>query len=217
MYLHCTQKLTEKLQGHWPVLRKKQTGDNDHGLGHWHANIITLAHHNVLLFIHDETLFAFFVADIKVADLDRLDRLFYEGLINTMRGLGYHKEVIVSAAKRAGEAIADNKTHRATLGHLNQYAQAVEHRIRYDGYDSVMKHIWFNSAQLCDRPLPQKQGDLFWPAREMQRFLGFEPQPTLINRLLDGVDTEVHSAHPEYDAYDRSMVGELVGKPDSQN
>lgn len=212
MYLHCTQKLTDKLQGHWPVSRKKQGSGEHAGLGHWHANIISIAHHNVLLFIHDETLFAFAVADVKAADLNRLDRLFYEGLINTMRALGYRKEVIVSAAKRAGAATADNKTHRATLGHLNQYAQAVEHRIRYDGYDNVMKHIWFNSAQLCDRPVTRKKGEALWPTRDMQRFLGFAPQATLINKLLDGIDTETQLAHPEYNAYDQSMVGELVGK-----
>ena len=191
MIIHCTKKLADKLKKHHPISATVLSAPgSDTSLGEWHANFITVARRTMLLFIHNSTRFSFIVPEVKAADYKRLDELFHKGLHNTMRAMGYREELICAAAGRHDPILLDSKTDRSILGSLNQIGQGLEYTVWYDGYEAVIEDFWHHSARLCDRPTStkgMKQSEALFPAKAMQIYLGFEPEKTVKDVMLEAL------------------------------
>lgn len=167
--IHCTKKLSAKLPE-----RHAEPADGKNPLGDWHANLHVIDRRQCVLFCHDKTRFALFLAGLKKPDFENLDYLFRDLFINTLLKSGYALETVEYAAglMQHVEVVFDANCNRSVLGTM----KSVVHQDLFGTLmrvDNVMDLLPYStSARLNDRPTRVKgMRECLWPNDEMRSLL----------------------------------------------
>ena len=171
MIIHCTKKLFAKLPG-----RESAVNGDAHPVGDWHANLYMIDRRQCVLFCHDKTRFALFLAGLKKPDFENIDYLFHDMFINTLLKSGYPFETIEQAASlmQTADIAFDSNCNRSVLGTM----RSIYHQDLYIALmrvSNVMDLLPYStSAKLNDRPTwvkGMRVSECLWPKDEMRTLL----------------------------------------------
>jgi hypothetical protein len=148
--IRCTSKLLDLLGEHSVrLVDAPPTGDD------WYANLLWVDRRKCLLIVQAETLFALFVADIRVSDLRPFERRIPELLAAAL-----HEEALpIDALGRLdlSEAQLAKTASRHVLGVMNQMALEISWHVDHAGGLENIEADELNSH--LRRSLHTKHGD----------------------------------------------------------
>ena len=171
LIIHCTKKLFAKLPE-----RNVGSTIGVHPLGSWHANLYHMDRRQCVLFCHDQTRFALFVAGLKKQDFENIDYVFFDLFVNTLLRAGYPIRSVEFAADLMQETdlTIDSNCDRSVLGSM----RSIYHQELYMAQMSVNNVMellpYSTSAKLNDRPTRIKgmcASECLWPHDAMRGLL----------------------------------------------
>ena len=140
--IHVTKKLMAKLpiddQGFlpskddYPASGEGMLYSQESLLSGWHANFLTIARRNCVLFVHDKTRFALFIPMLTKPDFANLDGHFQNVLMNALLKAGGDGDLMEAAAEQLQPLAFDTVTDRSVLGTMNQMKADLENKLAYD-------------------------------------------------------------------------------------
>jgi hypothetical protein len=128
--IRCTKKVLDELG--LEALDVEADGSLDPCLGEWYCNLRRFFRRRAFLFTHAETLFSFWVADLKRADAKDLGLIFSTHLAANLTHEGFSQSIIRQVT--SDTAVQIGKTvSRSVLGSMNEFAFESEYRIARAG------------------------------------------------------------------------------------
>lgn len=122
MIIHATRKLAQRLP-------EVSTGppEKDNALGSWHADRLTLDRRQCVLFCHDETRAALFVAGLRKPEFAELGNMVFRSVFSdTLRALDCPDSQIRRALMTLGPYSYDTSTDRSVLSSMRVVLQDLE-------------------------------------------------------------------------------------------
>ncbi len=157
MIIHATRKLAERL----PEVSINMLQDTC-TLGSWHADRLTLDRRQCVLFCHDETRAALFVAGLRKPEFADLgNKVFRSLLSDTLRALGCPDSQILRALMALGPCSFDTSTDRSVLGSMGVVRQELEAYL-WNFPNVLLADPVEVSARLTRRPAGIR-GKTIWP------------------------------------------------------
>lgn len=166
MIIHCTQKLSAKLQN----VSHERLEDNN-PLGDWHANLYIIDRRQCVMFCHDKTRFVLFMPGLKKTDFANLDFWFKDLFANTMLKLGYEVELIEKALSHVDDLRFDTVCDRSVQGSMRTAKLQDLDGILMDVPDVMDLPMYSVSARLNERPVTtkgMKASECLWPMKAMK-------------------------------------------------
>lgn len=122
MIIHATRKLAQRL----PEVSINSLQSTS-VLGCWHADRLTLDRRQCVLFCHDETRAALFVAGLRKAEFADLgNKVFRDIFGDTLRALGCSESQILRTMMTLGPCNFDTSTDRSVLSSMRVVRQDLE-------------------------------------------------------------------------------------------
>ncbi|MBR2812513.1 MAG: plasmid pRiA4b ORF-3 family protein, partial [Solobacterium sp.] len=146
---------------------KKKEADDESDFFSWHANIITVDRHKILLFVNNSTRLAIIIARPKASDYKQIETILENGIRTLFAKLGVHPEVIEQYFKEAG---AFRITSTGTRGQISRMIKAVDH-VKWYAHD-------FSDCRL---QTPAMVDMASWPVNERDKYM--VPQEKLYRQL----------------------------------
>ena len=180
--IHVTKKLMAKLpvddrgflpsKDDYPASGEGMLYSQESLLSGWHANLLTIARRNCVLFVHDKTRFALFIPMLTKPDFANLDRHFQDVLMNALLKAGGEADLIEAAAEQLQPLAFDTMTDRSVQGTMNQMKADLVHKLFYDDEKIEALLPYSTSVWLSDRPCTGKgEKDCIWPLKAMPALL----------------------------------------------
>ena len=122
MIIHATRKLAQRLP-------EVSTGppEKDNALGNWHADRLILDRRQCVLFCHDETRAALFVAGLRKPEFAELGNIVFRSVFSdTLRALDCPDSHIRQALMTLGPCSYDTSTDRSVLSSMRVVRQDLE-------------------------------------------------------------------------------------------
>jgi len=129
MIIHCTKKLLKEIAR--PLTGIEDIPADDSGLGNWYADIFRFNRKKYFVFTNEQTLYTFFVYDIKKDDIESITSLFKEKLARYLKVIGIDDSIISQITadyKEIGFSRTDNSTVEAAM---NYFSKLFEARLEY--------------------------------------------------------------------------------------
>jgi hypothetical protein len=153
MIIHTTRKLADRL----PNVSK------DSPLGSWHADRLTLDHRQCVLFCHDASRAALFLAGLRKPEFERLGGEIFRTLFaDTLVSLGLGQSNIQRALLATGPIRFDAATDRSVLSSVRVARQDLEAYLVTSFPNVLMMDPVRTPHRLTHRPVSVR-GKHFWP------------------------------------------------------
>ncbi len=158
MIIHATRKLAERL----PEVSKDSL-QNDHALGIWHADRLTLDRRQCVLFCHDQTRAALFIAGLRKPQFAVLGGDIFRQLFgDTLLALGCPNSQVRRALMALGPCRFDTATDRSVLNSMRVVRQELEAYL-CNFPNVLMMDPVDASCRLTKRPASIRGGKFIWP------------------------------------------------------
>jgi phosphoribosyl-ATP pyrophosphohydrolase len=129
--LRCTAKLQKEMG-----LKKSDLSDQKFAskiLGQWHSNLIYINRKKCVLFVNDDTLFNFIVADLRRNQIKNLADVFRLNLSCVLHSEGIKTKIVDKILDEYSEIAFAKSDSRKVLGNLNDLAFHYEYFIKEAG------------------------------------------------------------------------------------
>ena len=163
MIIHVTRKLADRL----PDVSKQQLPE-DSPLGSWHADRLTLDRRQCVLFCHDASRSALFLAGLRKPEFENLGGQIFRNLFaGTLVSLGFGQSSIQRAMLATGPIRFDAATDRSVLSSLRVARQDLEAYLVTSFPNVLMMDPVRTSHRLTRRPVSVR-GKHFWPQDKLR-------------------------------------------------
>lgn len=157
MIIHATRKLAARL----PNVSKEPLQEVS-ALGSWHADRLTLDRRQCVLFCHDETRAALFIAGLRKPQFAALGgEIFRQLFADTLAALKCPQAQIRRALLSLGPCRFDTSTDRSVLGSMRVARQDLEAYL-WNFPNVLLMDPVEASCRLTRRPVSVR-GKHFWP------------------------------------------------------
>lgn len=165
MIIHATRKLAQRL----PEVSTDPFPD-DSPLGSWHADRLTLDHRQCVLFCHDESRAALFVAGLRKPQFTELGgTVFRQIFTDTLVALGCPVANVHRAVMALGPCRFDTATDRSVLSSMRVVRQDLEAML-WDVPNVMMVDPVTVSCHLTRRPAGI-HGKTIWPQDRLRELV----------------------------------------------
>ena len=150
-----------------------------HGIGDWHANLLTIQRRQCVLFVHDITRYAVFIPCLTKPDFANLDLHFQDVFINSLMKAGVSMDLVDKATRFLMPEYTDYDTecNRSVQGTMRLMADDISWGLQYDNESINDLLPYSTSAKLSDRSCRIKgQKDCIWPIKAMIELLTNIPE-----------------------------------------
>ncbi len=127
--IHCTKKLLKEVPG--PILAIEDIKADVSGLGNWHSDIFRIHRKEYIVFTNEETLYTFFIYDIKKHDIESIAALFIDNLVMYLRKVRIEENIInqiIQEYKEIGFSKTDNNN---VVTSMEYFCKLFELRMEY--------------------------------------------------------------------------------------
>ena len=138
MYLHCTKNLLDNIAPYHAITSLEDYNEEE-SLYSWHANLITVNRHKLILFVNDLTRYSLVLYKPKTKDYQRIDKLFKEALQIAFEEEGYTNDCIETYLQHCQEVVFTKTTGRKMLNRLNATWSSVSYFLSYLEEDSLLQ------------------------------------------------------------------------------
>lgn len=162
MIIHATRKLAARLSDISPDALQE-----DSPLGSWHADRLIIDRRQCVLFCHDETRCALFVAGLRKEQFEDLAGQCFKPLFPaTLAALGCPPGQVTQAGLALGPVRFDTATDRSVLGSMRIVVDSELHTLISRVPNVLMLDPVAVALELCDRPTTIR-GKWLWPNRRL--------------------------------------------------
>lgn len=148
MIIHATRKLATRLSDVSPAPLTE-----DSFLGSWHADRLIIDRRQCVLFCHDETRCALFVAGLREEQFQDLGGHCFRPLFAaTLAAMGCPRGQVKQAALALGPVRCDTATDRTVLGSMRIVVDHELHTLISRVPNVLMLDPVAVALELCDRP-----------------------------------------------------------------
>jgi hypothetical protein len=160
-YIHCTQKLLKEIN---PNTTSKGEDREVIGLGDWYSNVFGFGKQVFIIFTNVKTLYTFIVPDIYRDDIDNFGQTFAHGLIRSLEGIGYKKDLIMQILDEYKEFEIVKTNSRSILASMN------DHIYHFEGYIEEGKKISLSEVDSYNRNILNLPSGAMKYATPMEKF-----------------------------------------------
>lgn len=170
MILHITPQLQNKI----PKSKKAPKLIEDNPLGEWQANHIQIRNVESVLFVHINTRWPVLLINLKKSDWSRIDTLFKDVLLNSLRDSNIAENYINKLTPFLTNFKMDFDCERSVQNTLNQ--MTIEFKTIEEGKEIILEKMdkYSTSIKLANRPCSIKgHKKPIFPLDAMNQFLKF--------------------------------------------
>lgn len=165
MIIHATRKLAARL----PDVSKEPLQEVS-ALGNWHADRLTLDRRQCVLFCHDETRAALFIAGLRKPQFAALGGdVFRQLFADTLAALKCPQAQIRRALLSLGPCRFDTATDRSVLGSMRVTRQDLEAYLW--SFPSVLELDPVETSRRLTRRPVSARGKHFWPQDRLLKLM----------------------------------------------
>lgn len=118
MKLQCTKKLLSKLKVE--SLNDSVSPEKHEAIKNWHCNLLQYGRKKALLMTNDETLFSFFVFDVRSEELRSIKHTLQDSAFKIMLSLGFEQKQIEYILVLLEEITITSTSDRSVTASMNQ-------------------------------------------------------------------------------------------------
>lgn len=165
--IHCSQSLLKEIKE--PVVKLRDVPDHNSGLGVWYGDIFRHNRKKYLIFTNEQTLYTFFVYDIKKKDMESLSSIFRDNMMLYLDRVGVEKKIVNRIAGEYGEIAFSSSSNNSRVEELMNYFIDML-RNRLDCIDDVTeREILVANMKMNTTELEEL--DYSYPAHKMKELI----------------------------------------------
>ena len=167
--LNCSKKLLDELPNNDSNIIPLQA--SIHGLKDWYAHLIKIGRKKYLIFLNSETLFTFYSKSIKKKDFQNLEKIFRDGLKETLLNeVSEDASIIEKVIKDSEKIIIRRNKNRSAQGSLNEVNQQLKATYEHENeIDDNRDKIIHNLNSIPMQPIKWK-----YPVVKLKEELGLK-------------------------------------------